>query len=117
MAVWPNSLPAPLLAGYSVKPANNVLRTDMESGAARARPLSRSRLDKVPFSLILMGSQVETFRDFYDNEAGQGSIWFDMFINTGSQNASINRCRFISMNLIMIDRHKWRAVCEIEVRS
>lgn len=37
MAIWPASFPQPRIDGYRVAPDDGVLRTDMESGAPRAR--------------------------------------------------------------------------------
>lgn len=67
MSSWPSILPRPLLGGYSLNPADQTLRTDMESGAARVRRRSRARLDLVDVAWKFTDAQMAVFREWFDN--------------------------------------------------
>lgn len=67
MSSWPSILPSPLVAGYALNPADQTLRTDMESGAARVRRRSRARLDMLDVSWKFTDAQMAIFREWFDN--------------------------------------------------
>jgi len=52
MATWPSALPRPRFNGYSVKPGQAFVRTDMETGAARQRKRSSSAPEEIALSIM-----------------------------------------------------------------
>ena len=50
--VWPDKIPLPTVDGYQISPSEGVIRTDMESGAARARRAVRRRSGRAVALLI-----------------------------------------------------------------
>jgi hypothetical protein len=85
MAAFPNTLPAPLVAGYSVSPQQQVRRTEMETGAARVRVQSRAYRDMVSLTWKFTYAEFETFRAWFTDMAGAafGSAWFTIALPTG----------------------------------
>jgi hypothetical protein len=86
MASYPTTLPQPTASGYSVKPVDQTLRTDLEKGAARVRRITAARLDKISFTLIFSTNQLQTFRSWFDsaNGAAGGAAWFSMSLSLGN---------------------------------
>lgn len=78
MATWPATLPAPLLADYSLESADLTIRTDMESGPARVRRRSTAPQDRVTLRFVLTDAQQQVFRGFWESDAAHGSAWFFM---------------------------------------
>lgn len=76
MATWPNTLPAPLRSGFQLARQSGVERTDMESGPARQRRVTRSKLHEVPASWLFTDAQMAAFRSFFDNDISGGADWF-----------------------------------------
>ena len=66
----PTSLPRPLMAGYQLTPANNVIRTDMEVGTARARRRSAARNDRISLKWRLTDPEMRIFRARYNSTGG-----------------------------------------------
>lgn len=99
MATWPATLPAPLLDGYGVNPAEQVVRSDMESGAPRARRRSTARNDHVPVNWRMTDAQFAIFRAWFDDdaEAAGGAAWFSISLPIGNGGFSTVEARFAAI--------------------
>lgn len=76
--VWPLSLPQRLQTdGFQITLPKAVLRTEMEAGLAKQRRRFTSAPQPVTGSLMLSGTQLTAFRDFYVNTLGHGASAFD----------------------------------------
>lgn len=77
--VWPASLPkAPLLQGFSRVPADNVVRTDNETGPPDSRPRSTASVEVVTATYRMTAAQFETFKTFWRSSLAQGALAFDL---------------------------------------
>jgi hypothetical protein len=63
---WPVSLPPPLVAGISYSSAPNVIRSQMDAGAAKVRRRFTAVPETVAFSLVLTEAQVQVLQDFVE---------------------------------------------------
>lgn len=83
MATWPTTLPLPQVSGYSVKPVQAFLRTNMDKGAAR----QRKRFSAVPVivsvSFMLTQTQFETFEAWWHFNIADGAGWFNTSLANG----------------------------------
>lgn len=80
---FPTTLPGMSMKSYSLKPMNNVIRTEMESGPAR----TRRRYVSVPTDVTVQWrfslAELQTFQDFYRNSIYDGAAWFNIKIVDG----------------------------------
>lgn len=83
MATWPSTLPLPTLAGYGADVGGNVLRTDMESGAARQRLRFGDNPDQLNISWKFKPAEMQIFLDFFEDEINKGNDWFLMDLHRG----------------------------------
>ena len=85
MAQFPTALPAPNVSGYSFNPAKYTVRSEMESGAARVRLVSKSRNDLVSVVWELTLQEFYAFRAWFESTAGAnwGASWFTIGLQMG----------------------------------
>lgn len=118
MATWPTTLPAPLFAGYAVKPIDPTIRTDMEFGAARTRRRTSARNDTVTAFWLFNATQMAAFRAWFEDpaQAAGGAAWFDMQVNLGDTNQS-NACRFSGgFEMALVGHGTWQVSAKLEIR-
>jgi hypothetical protein len=119
MSSWPDSLPVPLRADYSLEAGDPTARTDMESGPARVRQRSTRMPDKVPLSFLLDESQMATFRSFWKTDFMHGAAWVTMPIRDGrTAGISQHECRPTSgkFKAVLKGPISWVVSFEVEVR-
>lgn len=100
MATFPASLPAPLLNGYQANPQDQVVRTQMEVGTARARLRSTAKIDRATVQWLFTDDQMAAFRTWwYQSSAtgggAYGTSWFTISLPTGQTGLSTVTARFI----------------------
>ncbi len=78
-AVWPISLPNPLLNGLGEEPRSNTLRSEVDSGIAKLRRRFTVSPRGLDFNLSLTRDKVQTFDDFYSETLKDGTLTFEMF--------------------------------------
>lgn len=120
MATWPDTLPAPSLSGYQLSPVDQVMRTEMEFGAARARRRSYARNDRISVGWVLTDAQMDIFRTWFENdaEAAGGAAWFAVNLRIGNTGSTAQEARFVGAfqaNLLKADR--WSVSAQWEVRD
>ena len=113
MATWPSSLPNPLIDGYSETLADNVIRTSMDYGAQQVRKRTSSNSGGLELTYLLTEAQLDTLRDFYEGDAGYGSIAFDF---THPRTAETVSCRFKTpLSFGTKDGKNYRVAVSLEV--
>jgi len=77
---WPDGLPSRPRAGtFQIpKPFREPLRTEMDEGEPRARPLTSVRVATLSFSIFMTPAQCATFLDFVENTLADGTMKFTM---------------------------------------
>jgi len=120
MAIWPTTLPTPLLNGYTIKPNDQTVRTDMDGGAARSRRRTMTRSDKVPVSWKFTDAQLVIFRAWFDDGvagAAGGSAWFTTSLPTGVGGLTSITARFIGpFTAPVLSGLSWNVTAELELR-
>lgn len=91
---WPLSLPQLFQHdGFAQGKQGNLLRTDMDSGLPKVRRLFTA-ISKYPSgTMIMTGSQLTDFEDFFDNTIFSGSLTFN-FPNPFDYGATTIEMRF-----------------------
>lgn len=79
---WPDTLPPPLAEGYGIAPRPSLLRTEMETGAARHRLRSRTVLYQVGAQLRLSQEAFAVFDAWWAQLTAMGQAWFAMPLAT-----------------------------------
>lgn len=122
MATYPATLPAPLLSGYQANPQDQVVRTQMEVGTARARLRSTAKIDRVTVQWLFTDDQMATFRTWWYQDsasggAATGTSWFTISLPLGQTGLTSVTARFLQpyqaeggAGLL------WRVRGELEVR-
>jgi hypothetical protein len=100
MATFPSTLPAPLLNSYQANPQDQVVRTQMEVGTARARLRSTAKIDRVSVQWLLTDAQMATFRTWYYQDSGSGggaagTSWFTISLAVGQTGLTVVTARFL----------------------
>ena len=117
MAMWPTTLPAPLLAGYGIQPNDQTVRTDVEKGSPRVRRITAARLDEFPLAVNLSDTQMATFRAWWGDDAAGGAAWFTISLWTGDGGAQDVDARFKGpWKADKIAKHRWLVSGTVEVR-
>lgn len=122
MATFPTTLPAPLLNGYQANPQDQVVRTQMEVGTARARLRSTAKIDKVTVQWLFTDAEMATFRTWwYQGSASGGSAtgtsWFTISLATGQTGLTSVTARFLGPYQAQAGAGLlWTVRAELEVR-
>lgn len=119
MASWPATLPVPLQPGYELDPVPASLRTDMESGSARSRRVTKARNDGVAVTWKFTDAQMDIFRTWFDNdaEAAGGSAWFSVSLPIGNTGFTAQEARFIGgYKMAALPGLNWSVGARLEVR-
>lgn len=100
MATFPATLPAPLLGGYQANPQDQVVRTQMEVGTARARLRSTAKIDRVSVQWLFTDAQMATFRTWWYQDsasggAATGTSWFTISLALGQTGLTSVTARFL----------------------
>jgi hypothetical protein len=83
MIRFPATLPMPLAEPYAVKPADGVVRTDMEQGPARQRREFTQVPTKIPVKWRFTDAQYAVFDAWYQWKGKAGAEWFIIPLRSG----------------------------------
>ena len=72
---WPETLPY-LLTGWSMKPSDNVMRSQPERGPAKTRRMTTAKTKNYSGSIYLSSSQLDTFLSFVEDTIKDCSLPF-----------------------------------------
>lgn len=77
MPDWPTSLPAlPLVENYGEAQADTTIRTEMETGPAKARRRTTAGVSQLSLSYILSRAEAVTLEEFFENDLAGGALQF-----------------------------------------
>lgn len=117
MATFPIELPAPLLSGYTVAPAQAFMRSEVETGPARQRQRYSATPAKINCKWIFTAEHMLIFRAFFSDDINKGARWFDIYLNIGAGYAQY-QARFSTQyqaNLLKSDL--WEISASLEVNN
>lgn len=113
---WPETLPLPLQAKYSVADAPNLQRTQMEVGPDRVTQVSKSFVSNIAVAWLFTLDQMPTFRGFFDNEINSGADWFSAEMDTGS-GIRAHRVRFTTYPTMSRDGNNYLITAALETED
>lgn len=91
MTVFPATLPAPLVSGFSETLPDNTIRTAMDMGPAKLRRRTTANVGKMGVSYLLTSAQLDILIAFYQTDTGGGILPFTF---THPRTAASLSCRF-----------------------
>jgi hypothetical protein len=123
MSDFPSTLPKPMRDGYGLSPQNNLVRTDMDSGAARQRRRFSQALDMVQVSWQFDLTQMDAFRAWFKTGCNDGAAWFGVSLARGySQLLEPVQARFVSSGEAawaakLVTNRMWQVTAKLELRD
>lgn len=108
MAVWPASLTI-TKENYSEKPANRVIRSEMDVGPAKIRRRSSAGVREVSFKMLLNDTQLDALEAFYDEN---DALAFDF---TNPRTEETVRARFTEPPTFSLSETLWEVRVVLEV--
>lgn len=120
MSTWPDALGVPQFSGYGIESASQIVRTDMEGGAARVRRRTTSAPDTAPLRFVFNETQMATFRAFWDAEMLSGAAWTYIPVKTGRASGLVSKeCRSTDgkFKASLAGAKTWVVEFSVEVRN
>ena len=115
--LFPKHLPYPLINGYSIKPDEAIIRTNMEAGPARQRRRYTQTPSKISVRWVMSKEQFSLFEAWYKYYAKEGAEWF--FINLlGGLGILEQEARFTKQfEAKLLNGVLWEVSSELEIRD
>jgi hypothetical protein len=104
-------------AGYQFAPQDQVVRTNMEVGTARARLRSTAQIDHMQVEWILTDAEMATFRTWFYGDGASGTSWFTINLPVGKSGLTAVTARFTEpFAASLISPVIWKLQGKLEVR-
>lgn len=108
---WPETLPY-LLAGWSMTPGENILRSQPERGPAKTRRKTTAKTRSYSGSLHLSSSQLGTFLTFAEDTLKSRSL---PFLFPDYMENAMASCRIVSYSVTHDGKSGYEVSIELEV--
>lgn len=114
---FPERLPYPTVDGYSIRPDEAIIRTNMESGPARQRRRYTQTPSKIAVKWIMNPEQFCLFEAWYKYQAKEGAEWFVISL-LGGIGLTEQDARFTQQfEASLIAGRLWQITSELEIRD
>ena len=114
---FPKRLPYPTVEGYSIRPDEAIIRTDMEAGPARQRRRYTQTPSKITVKWIMSPEQFCLFEAWYRYYAKEGAEWFVITL-LGGIGLTEQEARFTEQfEASIIAGRLWQITTELEIRD
>ncbi len=114
---FPKRLPYPTVEGYSIRPDEAIIRTDMEAGPARQRRRYTQTPSKIAVKWIMLPEQFCLFEAWYKYYAKEGAEWFVITL-LGGIGLTEQEARFTQQfEANIIAGRLWQITTELEIRD
>lgn len=115
---WPWSLPVPQVGGYQLAPGDQIIRSDMEVGAVRARRRTAARNDQVTVQWMFNDAEFAAFRTWFDSDISGGAAWFSGLSLAVGGGLTTPDCRFVGpfTAVPLSGTLLWQVSAKLEVR-
>lgn len=117
MAVFPPTLPAPLIAGHEINPIDPILRTQMDAGVGRTRRQFTAVPDKTLLSWIFTEAELALFEAWHKFTALDGTAWFNINLPDGMGIVSREAQFSKPVKKIPLGGRNWQVSGEVQVRN
>ena len=110
-------IPLPSVDGYTISPGEAVIRTDMESGAARSRRRFSQTPARVSVRWNLRPLTYAIFESWFKHEILDGAEWFELPLLAGIGMAT-TQARFTkAYQAKLVRKNQWEVTGELEIRN
>ncbi len=117
LSVWPETLPPPRVEGYSLSPRPSLLRTDMETGAARHRLRSLTAHYQVQAEWRFSEFQFAVFDAWWTLITRLGEQWFVLPLAVPLDVQAVE-ARFLDpWQAELLPARRWRVAAQMEIRN
>ena len=117
LSLWPETLPPPLVEGYSLSPHPSLLRTEMETGAARHRLRSLSVNYQVTSEWRFTQDGLAIFDAWWAQNTRMGEQWFVMPLAVPLDIQAVE-ARFLGpWQAELLPAKRWRVSARMEIRD
>lgn len=117
LSLWPETLPPPLVEGYSLSPRPSLLRTEMETGAARHRLRSLTVHYQVTAEWRFTQDGLAIFDAWWAQNTRMGEQWFVMPLAVPLDIQAVE-ARFLGpWQAELLPAKRWRVSARIEIRD
>lgn len=114
---FPQHLPYPTVEGYSIRPDDAIVRTEMESGPARQRRRYTQTPSRITVRWIMNRHQFSLFEAWYKYFAKEGAEWFVITL-LGGLGLIKQEARFTKQfEASLLNGYLWEVSSELEIRE
>lgn len=114
---FPEHLPYPTVEGYTIKPDEAIVRTDMEAGPARQRRRYTQTPSKITVKWKMNHAQFSLFEAWYKYHAKEGGEWFTITL-LGGLGLLKQEARFTKQfEAGLLTGCLWQISAELEIRN
>ncbi len=114
---FPKHLPYPTVEGYTIKPDEAIVRTDMEAGPARQRRRYSQTPSKISVRWVMKREQFSLFEAWYKYHAKEGAEWFYITL-LGGLGLLEQEARFTKQfEAKLLNGFLWEVTSELEIRD
>jgi len=114
---WPATLPLPTIEGYSLRPSETILRTEMEAGPARQRRRFTQAPTRIAVRWLMRREQFAVFEAWYRWRAKEGGQWFQIDL-LGGVGLTTHEARFTrQFDARLKGGILWEITSELEIRE
>lgn len=114
---FPKKLPYPTVEGYTIKPDEAIIRTEMEAGPARQRRRYSQTPSKISAKWIMSPEQFSVFEAWYRYRAKEGAEWFYITL-LGGLGLTEQEARFTQQfEASLLNGYLWQISSELEIRD
>ena len=117
LSVWPETLPPPRVEGYSLSPRPSLLRTEMETGAARHRLRSLTAHYQVQAEWRFSDFQFAVFDAWWALNTRLGEQWFVLPLAVPLDVQAVEARFLAPWQAELLPARRWRVAAQLEIRN
>jgi len=117
LSVWPETLPPPRVEGYSLSPRPSLLRTEMETGAARHRLRSLTAHYQVQAEWRFSQDGFAIFDSWWALNTRMGEQWFVLPLAVPLEVQAVEARFLAPWQAELLPAQRWRVAAQLEIRD
>ena len=117
LSVWPETLPPPRVEGYSLSPQPSLLRTEMETGAARHRLRSLTAHYQVQAEWRFSQDGFAIFDAWWALNTRMGEQWFVLPLAVPLEVQAVEARFLAPWQAELLPAQRWRVAAQLEIRD
>lgn len=114
---WPETLPPPRVDGYSLSPRPSLLRTEMETGAARHRLRSLTAHYQVQAEWRFSQDGFAIFDAWWALNTRMGEQWFVLPLAVPLEVQAVEARFLAPWQAELLPAQRWRVAAQLEIRD